>query len=130
MAKEIKQIVFSNSLTQPKLLRVVAYCRVSRNGDAMLHSLSQQVSYYSKLIQSNKEWIFCGVYVDEAKTGTKDTREQFQKLISECRLGNVDMVITKSVSRFARNTVTLLETVRELKLLGVDVFLKNRTFIQ
>ena len=81
----------------------------------MLHSLSAQVSYYNKLIQSNPEWLFCGVYADEALTGTKESRQNFQKLLSECRAGNIDLIITKSISRFARNTVTLLETVRELE---------------
>ncbi len=109
-----------------KLLRTAAYARVSSGKDAMLHSLSAQVSYYNNLIQSNPEWLFCGVYADEALTGTKDNRENFQKLLSECRKGNIDLVVTKSISRFARNTVTLLETVRELKGLGVDVYFEEQ----
>ena len=92
----------------------------------MLHSLSAQVSYYNKMIQSNPEWLFCGVYADEALTGTKETRQNFQKLLAECRAGNIDLIITKSISRFARNTVTLLETVRELKVLGVDVYFEEQ----
>ena len=109
-----------------KLLRTAAYARVSSGKDAMLHSLSAQVSYYNDLIQSNPEWLFCGVFADEALTGTKDNRENFQKLLSECRAGRIDLVITKSISRFARNTVTLLETVRELKELGVDVYFEEQ----
>ena len=66
------------------------------------------------------------VYADEAFTGTKDSRDGFQSLLAECRTGNIDMVITKSISRFARNTVTLLETVRELKALGVDVYFEEQ----
>jgi len=62
---------------------------------------------------------------DEALTGTKDARPEFQRLLTDCRAGLVDMVITKSVTRFARNTVTMLETVRELKMLGVDVFFQK-----
>lgn len=88
----------------------------------MLHSLSAQVSYYNSLIQSNPEWLFVGVYADEALTGTKDSRENFQRMLADCRAGCIDQIITKSISRFARNTVTLLETVRELKSLGVDVY--------
>jgi DNA invertase Pin-like site-specific DNA recombinase len=65
------------------------------------------------------------VYADEAVTGTKDDRAGFQRLISDCRNGDVDMVITKSISRFARNTVTMLEVVRELKALGVDVLFEK-----
>ena len=109
-----------------KLLRTAAYARVSSSKDAMLHSLSAQVSYYNSFIQSNPEWLFCGVYADEALTGTKDNRENFQKLLSECRAGNIDLIIAKSISRFARNTVTLLETVRELKELGVDVYFEEQ----
>ena len=106
--------------------RVAAYARVSAGKDAMLHSLSAQVSYYSSLIQKHPGWLYCGVYADEALTGTKGNRDKFQQLLDACRRGEVSMVITKSVSRFARNTVTLLETVRELKELGVDVFFEEQ----
>lgn len=111
---------------QPKLLKVAAYARVSSGKDAMLHSLSAQVSYYSNLIQNHPGWAYCGVYADEALTGTKDSRENFQRLLADCRDGKIDLVITKSISRFARNTVTLLETVRELKSLGIDVFFEEQ----
>ena len=115
--------------TLPKLekkIRVAAYARVSSGKDAMLHSLSAQVSFYNKLIQQNKKWQFAGVYSDEAITGTKSTREGFQNLLNDCREGKVDMIITKSISRFARNTVTLLETVRELKKLNIDVYFEEQ----
>lgn len=121
----VQKVQFPNKPTV-KLLRTAAYARVSSSKDAMLHSLSAQVSYYNKLIQSNPEWLFCGVYADEALTGTKDNRENFQRLLSECRAGRIDLIITKSISRFARNTVTLLETVRELKELGVDVYFEEQ----
>ena len=121
----VERVQFPNA-PKIKLLRTAAYARVSSGKDAMLHSLSAQVSYYNNMIQSNPEWRFCGVYADEALTGTKDTRENFQNLISECRAGNIDLIITKSISRFARNTVTLLETVRELKELGVDVYFEEQ----
>ena len=111
---------------QPIAKRVAAYARVSSGKDEMLHSLSAQISYYSELIQSHPGWLYCGVFSDEAYTGTKDNRTGFQNLISECRSGNIDLIITKSISRFARNTVTLLETVRELKLLGIDVFFEEQ----
>lgn len=113
----------------PKLAsktRVAAYARVSSGKDAMLHSLASQVNYYKKLIQGNVEWEFVGVYADEALTGTKDSREEFQLLLKDCRAGHIDRVITKSISRFARNTVTLLKTVRELKALNVDVFFEEQ----
>ena len=106
----------------PPRKRVAAYARVSCGKDAMLHSLSSQVSYYSGHIQQNREWEYVGVYADAAFTGTKDSRPEFQRLLADCRAGLVDIVLTKSISRFARNTVTLLETVRELKSLGIDVY--------
>ena len=123
MTRKIEQVRFAECA--PKKKRVAAYARVSSGKDAMLHSLSAQVSYYSDFIQNNG-WEYAGVYADEAITGTKDKRDGFQKLLTECRNGNVDMVITKSISRFARNTVTLLETVRELKTLGVDVYFEEQ----
>lgn len=121
----VTRVQFPNA-QKVKLLRTAAYARVSSGKDAMLHSLSAQVSYYNELILSNPEWLFAGVYADEALTGTKDNRENFQKLLSECRAGHIDLIITKSISRFARNTVTLLETVRELKEIGVDVYFEEQ----
>ena len=109
-----------------RLTNVAAYARVSSGKDAMLHSLAAQVSYYSDLIQRHPGWRYAGVYADEALTGTKDNREEFQRLLADCRAGRIDMVITKSVSRFARNTVTSLETVRELKAIGVDVYFEEQ----
>ena len=109
-----------------KKKRVAAYARVSCGKDTMLHSLKAQIDYYRDFICGNPDWEFAGVYADEAKTGTKDTREQFQMLLSDCEAGLVDMVITKAISRFARNTVTLLETVRHLRELGIDVFFEEQ----
>ena len=109
-----------------KQIKVAAYARVSTGKDAMLHSLSSQVSYYSKLIQGHEGWQYVGVYVDEAMTGTKDNRDGFQRLLADCRAGKVNMILTKSISRFARNTVTLLETVRELKAMEVDIFFEEQ----
>ena len=106
--------------------RVAAYARVSSPKDAMLHSLAAQIDYYRQMILGNPAWEFAGVYADEGRTGTKENREQFQSLLEKCRSGCVDMVITKSISRLARNTVTLLETVRELKSYGVDVFFEEQ----
>ena len=106
--------------------KVAAYARVSSGKDAMLHSLSAQVSSYSKLIQSHSDWQYIGVYADEAITGTKAERPNFQRMLDDCRSGLIDMIITKSISRFARNTVTLLNTVRELKSLNVDVYFEEQ----
>lgn len=123
--RTIKQVEFKLP-AKPQVTRVAAYARVSCGKDAMLHSLSAQVSYYSHLIQNHSGWLYCGVYADEAITGTKDARENFQRLLTECKDGKIDMVITKSISRFARNTVTLLQTVRELKGFGVDVYFEEQ----
>lgn len=105
--------------------RVAAYARVSSDKDVSLHSLSAQISYYSAYIQKHKAWEYAGVYADKAITGTKDNRPEFQRLMDDCRNGRIDMVITKSISRFARNTVDLLEKVRELKGLGIDVYFEK-----
>ena len=106
--------------------KVAAYVRVSSGKEAMIHSLAAQADYYSNLINMEHEWLFVGIYSDEAITGTKGERKGFRQLLEDCKDGKVDMIITKSISRFARNTVTLLETVRSLKLLGVDVFFEEQ----
>lgn len=125
VAKSIRMVL--PSIPQmPKKKQVAAYARVSSGKDAMLHSLSAQVSHYSALIQRNPEWSYAGVYADEACTGTKDNRDGFQSLLADCRAGKIDIVLTKSISRFARNTVTLLDTIRELKALGIDVFFEEQ----
>ena len=124
--ERIVQPVVSAAPALPKATRVAAYARVSSGKDAMLHSLSSQISRYSDMIQRHPGWLYCGVYSDEAISGTKDHRAGFQALLRECRLGKIDLVLVKSISRFARNTVTLLESVRELKSLGVDVFFEEQ----
>ena len=125
MGRKVTQVAFGIP-ELPRDKNVAAYCRVSSGKDAMLHSLEAQVSYYSGLIQNHSGWEYAGVYADEARTGTKDTRENFVRLLEDCRAGKIDMVLTKSISRFARNTVTLLETVRELKEIGVDVYFEEQ----
>jgi site-specific DNA recombinase len=110
---------------ETRSIRVAAYARVSSGKDAMLHSLAAQIDYYRNYIQGHSGWAIAGVYSDEAVTGTRDDRPEFQKLLRDCRNGQIDMVVTKAVSRFARNTVTLLETTRELKALGIPVFFEK-----
>ena len=112
-------------LVPPKKKRVAAYARVSDGKESMLHSLSAQVSYYCKLIQGTPGWEYAGVYADEAISGTKDSRKEFKRIVEDCKGGKIDMIITKSISRFARNTVTTLETVRALKEYGVDVYFEK-----
>lgn len=108
-----------------KKKKAAAYARVSSGKDAMLHSLSAQVSYYNDYIQKRPDWEFAGIYADEAMTGTKDGRDEFQRMIQDAREGKIDIIVTKSISRFARNTLTMLEVVRELKDLSVDVYFEK-----
>jgi site-specific DNA recombinase len=105
----------------PERKKVAAYARVSEEKGRTFHSMSAQISHYSSYIQKNKEWIYAGVYADEGITGTTDKRSEFQRMIEDCEKGKIDIILTKSISRFARNTVDLLETVRYLKTLGIEV---------
>ena len=94
-------------------LRVAAYCRVSTDSEDQLNSYKSQVQYYTDMIKKNKEWVLADIYADEAITGTQVTkREDFQRMINDCMNGDIDMVITKSISRFARNTLEEAEIVR------------------
>ncbi len=109
----------------PKRKRVAAYARVSVEKDAMLHSLAAQVSYYNDMIRKRPDWEYAGVYADEGLTGTSENRPEFQRLLADCRAGKIDLILVKSISRLARNTVTMLSTVRELKSFGIDVFFEK-----
>ncbi|MCD8300573.1 MAG: recombinase family protein, partial [Clostridiales bacterium] len=108
--------------------KVAAYARVSMQTEKMKHSISAQVSYYSGLIQNNPDWEYAGVYADDFISGTDTVkRDEFNRMIADCEAGMIDIILTKSISRFARNTVDLLETVRHLKDIGVEVrFEKER----
>ncbi len=102
--------------------KVAAYARVSRDTERLMHSASAQVSYYSSMIQKNPDWDYAGVYADYGISGTKVTkRDEFCRMLQDCEDGKIDIILTKSISRFARNTVDLLETVRHLKDIGVEV---------
>lgn len=106
----------------PVRKKVAAYARVSRDTERLMHSVSAQVSYYSTLIQKNPEWEYAGVYADMGISGTGISgRSEFLKMLADCEAGKIDIILTKSISRFARNTVDLLETVRHLKSLGIEV---------
>lgn len=124
MAKTVRKIEAVH-VAPAKLKRVAAYARVSMETERLNHSLSVQVSYYSELIQKHPGWVYAGVFADDGITGTKMNRPEFQRMLAECEAGNIDIVLTKSISRFARNTVDLLETVRHLKELGIEVQFEN-----
>lgn len=107
-------------------LRVAAYCRVSTDSEDQLNSYNSQKAYYTDLIQKNGKWIFAGIYADEAITGTQVTkREDFQRMINDCMNGEIDMLITKSISRFARNTLDTLKYVRMLKEKNIAVYFED-----
>lgn len=124
MAKIIEKRNFRPSLPNKK--KVAAYCRVSIEKDAMLHSLANQVSYYQEYISANPDWMFVGIYADEGISGTKGDRPEFNRLIEDCKNHKIDLIITKSISRFARNTTLLLETTRLLKSLNIDVYFEEQ----
>ena len=107
--------------------RVAAYCRVSTGSEEQLTSYKTQMKVYTDMIASNKDWELAGIFADEGISGTRaDKRPQFKKMISDCLNGKIDMIITKSVSRFARNTVECLEFVRMLKARGIGVFFEEQ----
>ena len=102
--------------------RVAAYCRVSTNSADQQNSYNTQVRYYTRYIKSRTEWTFVDIFADEGLSGTSsEKRENFQRMITMCELKQIDLVVTKSVSRFARNVKETLEYVRKLKLLGIGV---------
>ena len=106
--------------------KVAAYARVSTDFGQQLNSLSAQVSYYSSYIQSNPEWEYVGVYADEGITGTSTKhRDEFNRLMEDCAAGKIDIVLVKSISRFARDTIDTLNATRHLKDMGIDVYFEK-----
>ena len=107
--------------------RVAAYCRVSTDSDEQLTSYVTQKKVYTEMIARNPEWEFAGLYADEGISGTRaDKRPQFTQMIKDCNAGKIDIIITKSVSRFARNTVECLEYVRMLKAKGISIIFEEQ----
>ena len=111
---------------KPAILRVAAYCRVSSDSSDQLHSYAAQIKAYTEQIGAHADWELVDVYADEGLTGTRmDKREDFQRLLADCRKGKVDRVLCKSISRFARNTRDCLAALRELSALGVTVYFEK-----
>lgn len=107
--------------------RVAAYCRVSTDSEEQLVSYANQKKVYTEMIASRKDWCFAGLFADEGKSGTRaDKRPEFNKMINDCLAGKIDYIITKSVSRFARNTVDCLDYVRMLKSKGIGVYFEEQ----
>lgn len=108
-------------------LRVAAYCRVSTKQEEQLNSYEAQVNHYTERIQQEPKWTLVGIYADKGITGTSvKKRDEFNKMIRKCKQGKIDMIITKSIARFARNTVDCLTHTRMLKDLGVDVYFEEQ----
>ena len=107
--------------------RVAAYCRVSTDSEEQLVSYDNQKKVYTEMIAGRKDWCLAGVFADEGKSGTRaDKRPEFNKMINDCLAGKIDYIITKSVSRFARNTVDCLDYVRMLKSKGIGVYFEEQ----
>lgn len=112
---------------KPKL-KVAAYCRVSTDSDEQATSYEAQVEHYTEYIQKNPEWEFAGIYADDGISGTNTKkREEFNRMIEDCETGNIDMIITKSISRFARNTLDCLKYIRQLKDKNIPVFFEKES---
>lgn len=114
-----------NKEVKPKL-KVAAYCRVSTDSDEQATSYEAQMEHYTNFIQKNDEWEFAGIFADDGISGTNTKkREEFNRMIEECMAGHIDMVITKSISRFARNTLDCLKYIRQLKEKNIPVFFEK-----
>lgn len=108
-------------------LRVAPYCRVSTDSEEQLTSYTMQKRVYTEMIMGKPEWQLVDIYADEGISGTRaDKRDEFQRMIRDCRRGKIDYIITKSVSRFARNTAECIEFVRQLKLMGIGVIFEEQ----
>ena len=108
------------------LIKVAAYARVSTKKDEQEDSYERQVAHYTKYIKNHEGWQFVDVYADEGITGTRaDKRADFQRMMEDCRKGLINKILVKSIARFARNTVDALNSIRELKELGISVYFEN-----
>ena len=111
---------------QEDKIRVAAYCRVSTDSEDQLNSYMTQLRYYENFLSESETERLVSVYADEGITGTRmDKREEFQRMLKDCRRGKIDRIIVKSISRFARNTKDCLSVLRELKLLGISVMFEK-----
>lgn len=112
---------------KPKL-RVAAYCRVSTDSDEQATSYEAQIAHYTEYISKNPEWQLAGIFADDGISGTNTKkRTEFNRMIDECMAGNIDMVITKSISRFARNTLDCLKFIRQLKDKNIPVYFEKES---
>ncbi len=121
-----KQIYIPALQSEAAQLRGAAYCRVSTDSEDQLNSFAAQQSYYNDYIRKHDSWQLAEIYADEGITGTSAVkRDDFQRMLSDCRKGRIDKILVKSISRFARNTKECLECTRELKAMGISVFFEE-----
>ena len=121
-----KRIGNTAAAEQRPKLKVATYCRVSTDSEEQASSYEEQVAHYTQFIQKNPEWELAGIYADDGIAGTNTKkREEFNRMIQDCMDGNIDMIITKSISRFARNTLDCLKYIRELKEKNIPVFFEK-----
>ena len=107
-------------------LRVAAYCRVSTDMEEQESSYDAQVAHYTAVINDHDDWKLAGIYADKGISGTSTKRrEEFNRMIADCENGNIDMIVTKSISRFARNTLDCLKYIRQLKDLGIAIYFEK-----
>ena len=117
----------TESETAYRQIRVAAYCRVSTQMEEQLNSYEVQVKHYTDKINSEPKWSFAGIYADKGISGTSaKKRDEFMKMIRACKRHKIDMIITKSISRFSRNTLDCLKYIRILKELNVDVYFEEQ----
>lgn len=116
------KVIKPTKAVQQQKKKVCAYVRVSTDSLQQEDSLENQTTYFKGFITANPEWEFVGIYSDQGISGYKENRPRFQKMIEDARAGNIDLIVVKSISRFARNTETVLKFTRELKSIGVGIF--------
>ncbi|MBQ9157154.1 MAG: recombinase family protein, partial [Eubacterium sp.] len=115
-------------IEEDKPLRVAAYCRVSTDREEQESSYEVQCQHYTRMIDKNTEWELAGIYADEGITAlSTKKREQFKAMIRDCEDGKIDMIITKSISRFARNTLDCLDYIRRLNKMGIPVVFEKES---
>ena len=121
-----KQIGNTVDKTEKPKLRVAAYCRVSTDSDEQATSYEAQIEHYTEYISKNPDWVMAGIFADDGISGTNTKkRDEFNRMIEECMSGNIDMIITKSISRFARNTLDCLKYIRQLKDKNIPVYFEK-----
>lgn len=128
LAQKKYRVITIEATEKPQdiMLRVAAYARVSSASDDQLNSFAAQNKYYTSLISGKENWTMVDIYADEGITGTSiEKREDFKRMLSDCRKGKIDRVLVKSISRFARNTKECLEAIRELKTMGVSIYFEK-----